>query len=223
LTNQKADVQVSDDENHAERKMSSKRILKATMIAVVGTGMVAFCQPASASVLTEDYTFTGTVFDAQGSFTYDDSTNQVLTFGGNITVNDPTATPTALGGPITGLVPGSNDVAPGFVPPTSPNPNNGYTYDNTFDGTSFTGNGVLFAFGVGNYGEFYDAPGVFLSTYYPDGPANAALFNPGDAGTLVITAGVPEPSTWAMMILGFVGLGFMAYRKKPSGSALRLA
>ena len=25
---------------------------------------------------------------------------------------------------------------------------------------------------------------------------------------------VPEPSTWAMMILGFCGLGFMAYRRK---------
>lgn len=24
----------------------------------------------------------------------------------------------------------------------------------------------------------------------------------------------PEPSTWAMMILGFAGIGFMAYRKK---------
>jgi hypothetical protein len=34
------------------------------------------------------------------------------------------------------------------------------------------------------------------------------------AGTLV--AAVPEPSTWAMMILGFVGLGFMAYRRKSS-------
>jgi PEP-CTERM motif len=27
-------------------------------------------------------------------------------------------------------------------------------------------------------------------------------------------AAVPEPSTWAMMILGFCGLGFMAYRRK---------
>jgi hypothetical protein len=26
--------------------------------------------------------------------------------------------------------------------------------------------------------------------------------------------GVPEPSTWAMMILGFAGVGFMAYRGK---------
>jgi PEP-CTERM motif len=28
------------------------------------------------------------------------------------------------------------------------------------------------------------------------------------------TASVPEPSTWAMMILGFAGIGFMAYRRK---------
>lgn len=28
------------------------------------------------------------------------------------------------------------------------------------------------------------------------------------------TGAVPEPSTWAMMILGFAGVGFMAYRRK---------
>jgi hypothetical protein len=33
---------------------------------------------------------------------------------------------------------------------------------------------------------------------------------------------VPEASTWAMMILGFFGVGFMAYRRK-SPSAFRLA
>ena len=27
-------------------------------------------------------------------------------------------------------------------------------------------------------------------------------------------ATVPEPSTWAIMILGFAGVGFMAYRRK---------
>jgi hypothetical protein len=25
---------------------------------------------------------------------------------------------------------------------------------------------------------------------------------------------VPEPSTWAMMLFGFAGIGFMAYRRK---------
>jgi PEP-CTERM motif len=34
--------------------------------------------------------------------------------------------------------------------------------------------------------------------------------------------GVPEPSTWAMMILGFAGLGFTAYRRKAK-SALMVA
>jgi Protein of unknown function (DUF642)/PEP-CTERM motif len=38
-----------------------------------------------------------------------------------------------------------------------------------------------------------------------------------------ITSAVPEPSTWAMMILGFCGVGFMAYRRKQNGAALRLA
>ena len=33
-------------------------------------------------------------------------------------------------------------------------------------------------------------------------------------------AAVPEPSTWAMMIRGFLGVGFMAYRKR---NTLRLA
>jgi PEP-CTERM motif len=37
------------------------------------------------------------------------------------------------------------------------------------------------------------------------------------------TGGVPEPSTWAMMILGFMGVGFMAYRRKQNGPALHVA
>jgi PEP-CTERM motif len=38
-------------------------------------------------------------------------------------------------------------------------------------------------------------------------------------GTPVVTA-VPEPSTWAMMILGFLGIGFMMYRRSPNNRAL---
>jgi len=36
------------------------------------------------------------------------------------------------------------------------------------------------------------------------------------------TSSVPEPSTWAMMILGFMGVGFLAYRRK-SQNHFRLA
>ena len=28
------------------------------------------------------------------------------------------------------------------------------------------------------------------------------------------SAAVPEPSTWAMMVLGFAGVGFMIYRRR---------
>lgn len=34
---------------------------------------------------------------------------------------------------------------------------------------------------------------------------------------------VPEPSTWAMMILGFIGVGFMAYRRKDKQVGFRFA
>jgi PEP-CTERM motif len=38
--------------------------------------------------------------------------------------------------------------------------------------------------------------------------------HPSRKGALGYRA-VPEPSTWAMMLLGLAGLGFMAYRRKP--------
>jgi hypothetical protein len=40
---------------------------------------------------------------------------------------------------------------------------------------------------------------------------------------LTFATAAPEPSTCAMMILGFAGVGFMAYRRKQSGPALRVA
>ena len=39
--------------------------------------------------------------------------------------------------------------------------------------------------------------------------------------TVGVEAAVPEPSTWAMMILGFFGVGFMAYRRKNTLAAFR--
>jgi hypothetical protein len=45
-----------------------------------------------------------------------------------------------------------------------------------------------------------------------------SVFNVGDPPIRYIGSGiassVPEPSTWAMMILGFAGIGFLAYRRR---------
>jgi cholinesterase len=39
---------------------------------------------------------------------------------------------------------------------------------------------------------------------------------------LALASPVPEPTTWAMMVLGFFGVGFVAYRKRAAGT-LRIA
>jgi hypothetical protein len=44
-------------------------------------------------------------------------------------------------------------------------------------------------------------------------PTSLLVFETRSGGTTLATA-VPETSTWAMMILGFAGVGFMAYRRK---------
>jgi hypothetical protein len=50
------------------------------------------------------------------------------------------------------------------------------------------------------------------STFSYDNPVDDHL----SSGTVTaeLASPVPEASTWAMMILGFLGVGFMAYRKK---------
>ena len=58
------------------------------------------------------------------------------------------------------------------------------------------------------------------------GPNNAGFQGIGDEGwgvEQVNVSAVPEPSTWAMMILGFAGVGFMAYRRRNNQGAFRLA
>ena len=44
----------------------------------------------------------------------------------------------------------------------------------------------------------------------------------GPALDNVSVAPVPEAATWAMMIMGFAGVGFLAYRRRPAGSGVRL-
>jgi hypothetical protein len=61
-----------------------------------------------------------------------------------------------------------------------------------------------------------NAPGANFELN-PNGPVSPLTI------TREIVAPVPEPSTWAMMILGFFGIGFMAYRRKQNGTAFSVA
>jgi hypothetical protein len=55
---------------------------------------------------------------------------------------------------------------------------------------------------------------LFLGFADASGFNGPSGFYQDNSGSLSVTAAVPEPSTWAMMILGFAGVGFMAYRRK---------
>src|SRR4051794_13518659 len=94
-----------------------------------------------------------------------------------------------------------------------------YTTDFTLNGTTTNNVGVIFyddAFSGGIYGDGFG----FLSAQLFSGPTSAPSFVLGTFGavgfpddslsyTVTITAdrGVPEPSTWAMMLLGFGAMG----------------
>ena len=96
------------------------------------------------------------------------------------------------------------------------------------------------AFGINNAGQivgwdfnpdgsasgFLDSSGIFTSIDFP-GASSTEAFGINNEGQIVgqyfdaagghgflATPAVPEPSTWAMMLLGFAGIGFMAYRRK---------
>jgi hypothetical protein len=51
------------------------------------------------------------------------------------------------------------------------------------------------------------AGGSLNTLYFTAGPN-------GESDGLFGSLAVPEPSTWAMLLLGFSGLGFAAYRRK---------
>jgi uncharacterized protein (TIGR03118 family) len=111
-----------------------------------------------------------------------------------------------------------------------------------FGGDLLVGN---FSFAASEINAFDPITGAWLGTIPIDTGSNtpgglwAIAFGngtSGDSNTLFFTDGingetnglfgsiraVPEPSTWAMMILGFFGVGFMAYRRNSQGS-IRLA
>jgi hypothetical protein len=59
-------------------------------------------------------------------------------------------------------------------------------------------------------------------TYNFDNPAGHVLERGSYTVDSPVVSGVPEPSTWAMMILGFASVAFLAYRRR-GPSRLRLA
>lgn len=90
-------------------------------------------------------------------------------------------------------------------------------------------NGIIFAigpkpvgFGTSQQFDVYSVGGdAFDVGIFGAAQAGVAphYYSYNDPATVSYTTGVPEPSTWAMMLLGFVGLGYAGYRRARAGHA----
>jgi PEP-CTERM motif len=83
-------------------------------------------------------------------------------------------------------------------------------------------NGVDFWTGDFNNGEMWElniATGAIVQQWNTGAPG--ALFGVSVVGEITSGGGgtVPEPSTWVMMIAGFAGMGYVAYRRRGSKTA----
>jgi hypothetical protein len=66
-----------------------------------------------------------------------------------------------------------------------------------------------------------DSPATFRAFYTSEGAIEQSMakFVPLLTVDFAVGGTVPEPSTWAMLLLGFAGLGFVGYRKARLTSA----
>lgn len=84
--------------------------------------------------------------------------------------------------------------------------------------TSQPGGGAPADTGVINFGVYGATEAANETFTYVAGsgdPSSTNFYNG--------VSGVPEPSTWAMMLVGFAGLGFAGYRKSVKAKAASVA
>jgi hypothetical protein len=198
--------------------------IKYALLGLGLAGMISFAAPANA--LVYDFQFVGDPLSdpsvsALGSFTTD-ITGTTITSGSGVFTFAP-ATPGS--GP---LVPGSGvlgnlsfdnvypiDASGGILFQGTSDPN---FFFNIFAPTGFS-------LGLGTHTAWASATdgGPFLpgSLGFANVCSNCVAVGQLTIST-ALTAPVPEASTWAMMIFGFLGVGFLAYRRKNKLAAFRL-
>jgi hypothetical protein len=73
-------------------------------------------------------------------------------------------------------------------------------------------------YGQGSFQIVSNTNGSYLINTYASLVPTTVSMSLGDgikgaSAVADLAAGAPEPSTWAMMLIGFAGLGFTAYRR----------
>jgi hypothetical protein len=109
-------------------------------------------------------------------------------------------------------------------------PSNTNSFAVTVDNYTLTGADLVSMYGASGNGSQTDPQANQLVAITGLGPFTTATFtSTGNAfefslvtPTVQQTGGAPEPSTWAMMIIGFAGLGYAAARRSTRGRALAI-
>ena len=181
-----------------------KKAVKWAFVAGLGLGPVG----ANAATYDFDFSTTDSLFSATGAITTADTLDAI---GGYDVL--------AIAGTIFGPGFGPTGAVIALAPnPSQPFPANNpiYQYDNVyFPGgpAPFDANGILFTAGGYDYNLYSDGLMAYLSTDNPAGvyfPGAAIAFSDPIQDSVV---SAPEPSTWALILLGFAALGLAAQRK----------
>jgi hypothetical protein len=175
--------------------MMPKFALASAAILALGVQLAAFgvANPASAQLLT--YTF-----DPFTHFTFEDLDSAILT--GTFTLSeDDTFSAADI------IIDGTGQEAGTYEP--------GEQGDNVLEYTDLTTSNEVFV----RFNEILGAPHLLLtSVEWAGGSSRSNAIELGGGAHLPTV--VPEPSTWAMMLLGFVGLGYAAIRRKAARGTL---
>jgi PEP-CTERM motif len=189
------------------RKETVSKLIKSTALFVGCLSITAIAVPAQAATVTFDWTLAGPVTSLGGFGTPGSGAGTfTVTTGANADII------AAMTGEIDGnavtLLPQGTDGSDNLLFPI---------------GTSFTGgmsvvdldtSGIAVSTTLGDYHIFGAGSPFSIGTVSGNdidevGPGGFGV------GTLAVSA-VPEPSTWAMMILGFAGIGAMTYHRRKS-------
>ncbi len=211
------------------------------MAALAGMALVSRANAATIPIQFSGPGVSGSLVLTIGTTTDAKYPNALEVTGISGTFSDTNISPAIVNVPVGPLIPVNNatpevgnDLAPHdfsrfAVASGLPAVNNGFlTYDNLFwpggappTASDFDGAGgfldiygLMFSIGGGIVVDLFDN-GVSPTTGadyggYGVGVANSDMALDYVAGG--VSASTPEPSTWAMMLLGFTGLGFAGYR-----------
>jgi len=183
----------------------------AGIAAIAAAGMLLSAPAANAAVITYIFSGTGsgsldgTSFGGAFTVTMVSDTSTVTGGGGELRNTGPTTFVSgALSDTISSAVLIENIASPGFMgfsqtlPPFP---------DESLTATAFETYNLRNALALTS-GGLSVAPATFQTA------GGALVFDSVTALSFEATGGAPEASTWAMMLMGFAGLGFLAYRKR---------